>query len=230
MRWPRRAPAGPPDPAPKHLVGCLPAMAANQPERDPPAPHLKEVADACNSRFLQGPFAPVTRRSPRSTCQSPAACPPGSTGVTCVTAPTRWAWTTRTTTGSWARAWCTASGCGTAAPSGTATAGSAPRPSPEPLGETWPAGPVHENMDFAANTHIIRHAGRILATVEAGPLPYELSEELETLGPVRLRRDAARRVRRAHQTGPRGPANCTRSRTSGPGTTSSTSSSTPAAW
>ena len=51
------------------------------------------------------------------------------------------------------------------------------------LGEKWPVGPVHENMDFAANTHIIRHAGRILATVEAGPLPYQLSEELETLGP-----------------------------------------------
>jgi carotenoid cleavage dioxygenase-like enzyme len=50
-------------------------------------------------------------------------------------------------------------------------------------GEKWPAGPVHENMDFAANTHIIRHGGRILATVEAGPLPYELSDELDTLGP-----------------------------------------------
>ena len=45
------------------------------------------------------------------------------------------------------------------------------------------SGPVHENMDFAANTHIIRHAGRILATVEAGPLPYQLSDELETQGP-----------------------------------------------
>ena len=53
----------------------------------------------------------------------------------------------------------------------------------EALGETWPAGPVHADMDFAANTHIIAHAGRILATVEAGPLPYELSGELDTLGP-----------------------------------------------
>ena len=53
----------------------------------------------------------------------------------------------------------------------------------EALGETWPAGPVHARMDFAANTHIISHAGRTLATVEAGPLPYELSAELETLGP-----------------------------------------------
>ncbi len=51
------------------------------------------------------------------------------------------------------------------------------------LHEPWPAGPVHENFDFAANTHIIVHAGRTLATVEAGPLPYELSYELDTVGP-----------------------------------------------
>ena len=53
----------------------------------------------------------------------------------------------------------------------------------EALGEKWPAGPVHAGMDFAANTHIIAHAGRTLATVEAGPLPYELSDELDTRGP-----------------------------------------------
>src|ERR1700735_3694043 len=29
--------------------------------------------------------------------------------------------------------------------------------------EPWPAGPVHEGMDFAANTHIIWHGGRTLA-------------------------------------------------------------------
>jgi carotenoid cleavage dioxygenase-like enzyme len=50
-------------------------------------------------------------------------------------------------------------------------------------GEQWPGGPVHENMDFAANTHIISHGGRTLATVEAGPLPYELTYELDTVGP-----------------------------------------------
>jgi carotenoid cleavage dioxygenase-like enzyme len=50
-------------------------------------------------------------------------------------------------------------------------------------GEQWPGGPVHENMDFAANTHIISHRGRTLATVEAGPLPYELTYELDTIGP-----------------------------------------------
>src|SRR5215475_5423398 len=49
--------------------------------------------------------------------------------------------------------------------------------------EAWPSGPVHENMDFAANTHIIGHAGRTLATVEGGALPYELSYELDTIGP-----------------------------------------------
>jgi carotenoid cleavage dioxygenase len=53
----------------------------------------------------------------------------------------------------------------------------------EALGDTWPGGPVHAGMDFAANTHVIAHAGRTLATVEAGPLPYELSAELDTLGP-----------------------------------------------
>ncbi len=53
----------------------------------------------------------------------------------------------------------------------------------EAHGEPWPGGPVHENMDFAANTHVIAHAGRTLATVEAGPLPYELSYELDTVGP-----------------------------------------------
>jgi carotenoid cleavage dioxygenase-like enzyme len=50
-------------------------------------------------------------------------------------------------------------------------------------GEQWPGGPVHENTDFAANTHIIRHAGKTLATVEAGALPYELTDELDTVGP-----------------------------------------------
>jgi carotenoid cleavage dioxygenase-like enzyme len=52
----------------------------------------------------------------------------------------------------------------------------------EDLGERWPGGPVHADGDFAANTHVIGHAGRTLATVEAGALPYELDAELGTLG------------------------------------------------
>jgi carotenoid cleavage dioxygenase len=49
--------------------------------------------------------------------------------------------------------------------------------------QEWPEGLVFENMDFAANTHIIFHGGRTLATVEAGPRPYELTYELDTVGP-----------------------------------------------
>jgi carotenoid cleavage dioxygenase-like enzyme len=51
------------------------------------------------------------------------------------------------------------------------------------LGEQWPAGPVHAGQDFAANTHVLLHGGRTLATVEAGALPYELTAELGTAGP-----------------------------------------------
>ena len=51
------------------------------------------------------------------------------------------------------------------------------------LGEEWPRGPVHADMDFAANTNVIGHAGRTFALVEAGARPYELTDELETIGP-----------------------------------------------
>ncbi len=51
------------------------------------------------------------------------------------------------------------------------------------LGETPKAGPVHADMDFAPNTNVIGHAGRTFAIVEAGALPYELTDELDTIGP-----------------------------------------------
>ena len=38
-------------------------------------------------------------------------------------------------------------------------------------------------MDFAPNTNVIGHAGSTFAIVEAGARPYELSDELETIGP-----------------------------------------------
>jgi carotenoid cleavage dioxygenase len=38
-------------------------------------------------------------------------------------------------------------------------------------------------MDFAPNTNVISHAGRTFAIVEAGARPYELTDELETIGP-----------------------------------------------
>lgn len=51
------------------------------------------------------------------------------------------------------------------------------------LGEQPRRGPVHADMDFAANTNVIGHAGRTFAIVEAGARPYELTGELETVGP-----------------------------------------------
>ena len=53
----------------------------------------------------------------------------------------------------------------------------------EGLGEQPPATDVEDPFDFGANTHVIGHAGRILALVESGPRPYELTGELETVGP-----------------------------------------------
>jgi carotenoid cleavage dioxygenase len=51
------------------------------------------------------------------------------------------------------------------------------------LGETARPGFVHAGMDFAPNTNVIGHAGRTFAIVEAGARPYELTEELDTVGP-----------------------------------------------
>ncbi|MGW5622895.1 carotenoid oxygenase family protein [Streptomyces olivaceus] len=48
------------------------------------------------------------------------------------------------------------------------------------LGEPYP-GPVPPD-DFPCNTHVIGHRGRVLALQESGPLPYELDEELGTVG------------------------------------------------
>ena len=51
------------------------------------------------------------------------------------------------------------------------------------LGEDPRPGPVHDGFDFAANTNVIGQAGRTFAIVEAGTRPYELTDELETIGP-----------------------------------------------
>jgi carotenoid cleavage dioxygenase-like enzyme len=51
------------------------------------------------------------------------------------------------------------------------------------LGEEPRSTLTHQGLDFSANTHVIGVAGRTLATVEAGFLPYELSYELDTIGP-----------------------------------------------
>lgn len=51
------------------------------------------------------------------------------------------------------------------------------------LGEPRRPGPVHAGFDFAANTHVIGHAGRTFAIVEGGGRPYEMDEELSSVGP-----------------------------------------------
>jgi carotenoid cleavage dioxygenase len=53
----------------------------------------------------------------------------------------------------------------------------------EALGEAARPGPVFAGFDFAANTNVIGHAGRFFAIVEAGGRPYELTGELDTVGP-----------------------------------------------
>ena len=52
------------------------------------------------------------------------------------------------------------------------TLGEAPRPGARP----------HAGWDFPANTNAIVQAGRTFAIVEAGGRPYELTDELETIG------------------------------------------------
>jgi carotenoid cleavage dioxygenase len=54
------------------------------------------------------------------------------------------------------------------------------------LGEATRPGPVHADMDFGPNTNVVGHAGRTLALVEAGARPYELTYELDTIGPTDL--------------------------------------------
>jgi carotenoid cleavage dioxygenase len=51
------------------------------------------------------------------------------------------------------------------------------------LGEPHHPGPVHADMDFAPNTNVIGLAGRTFPIVEAGARPYELTDELDTIGP-----------------------------------------------
>ncbi len=73
---------------------------------------------------------------------------------------------------------------------------------PRPGGGAAAGRRRHGGMDFAPNTNVIGHAGRTFAIVEAGSRPYELTDELETIGAVRLRRHAGGRLHRAPQARP----------------------------
>ena len=59
-------------------------------------------------------------------------------------------------------------------------------PVAEALGEPPHPGPVSEMGDFASNTNILRLGERLLACVEAGSRPYELTAELDTVAPSDL--------------------------------------------
>ncbi len=55
-------------------------------------------------------------------------------------------------------------------------------PVAEALGEPARPGPVIGDRDVAPNTNIVRIGERLLACVESGPRPYELTAELDTVG------------------------------------------------
>jgi carotenoid cleavage dioxygenase len=50
------------------------------------------------------------------------------------------------------------------------------------LGDQRRPGPLHAGFDMSPNTNVIGHAGRTFAIIESGPRPYELTDELETVG------------------------------------------------
>jgi carotenoid cleavage dioxygenase len=51
------------------------------------------------------------------------------------------------------------------------------------LGESPIRGRRHAGFDLSPNTNVIQHGGRTLALIEAGPRPYELTDDLDTVGP-----------------------------------------------
>ncbi|MBO2445946.1 carotenoid oxygenase family protein [Actinomadura barringtoniae] len=51
------------------------------------------------------------------------------------------------------------------------------------LGERRRSGPHRGGLDFAASINVIGHAGRTLVLNDAGVRPYELTDELDTVGP-----------------------------------------------
>ncbi|MEV0647626.1 carotenoid oxygenase family protein [Phytomonospora sp. NPDC050363] len=54
------------------------------------------------------------------------------------------------------------------------------------LGEPRRGTPVDERMDFTPNVHVTGYAGRTYALIEGGIRPYELTYDLDTVGPAEL--------------------------------------------
>ena len=128
------------------------------------------------------------RRSDRDRpARSPVTSPSTSTGAICATDPTRSPRSTRPPiTGSPATAWCTALRCGTGkarwyrnrwvrTPGGVRRAREARRQRPQSA--------CRDAVSVGANTNVLSHAGRTLALVEGGVANYELTDELDTVGP-----------------------------------------------
>ena len=103
---------------------------------------------------------------------------------------------------------------------GTATVGCAPTTSRARWARSRSAGPMPPMYD-TSNTHVIGHAGRILALTE-GAMPYELSPDARHAAPHRLRRSAADRVHRAPEDRSRHRRDARRSRTGSRSRTSRT--------
>ena len=78
---------------------------------------------SAENRFLEGSFAPVTEEITAFDLPVTGSLPAGLNGRYLRNGPTRWAWTTPTTTGSWALAWSAACGCVAARRSGTQPVG-----------------------------------------------------------------------------------------------------------
>jgi carotenoid cleavage dioxygenase len=134
--------------------------------------------------YLEGNFAPVLEEVTATGLPVTGHVPGPSVAATCATAPIPPRRPNPLpTTGSPGTGWCTGSDCVTGGPSGTATAGCARPRLASLLGEEPHPGPVHADMDFAPNTNVIGRAGRTFAIVEAGMRPYELTNELDTIGP-----------------------------------------------
>ena len=133
--------------------------------------------------FLQGAFAPVKKEVTAFNLAVTGQIPPELNGRYLRIGPNLMGLEDpRSTTGCSGAAWCTASGYGTAGPSGTATAGSGPSRSRR----SWASvagGPVTRAW-ISPPTPMSSAAGRILAAVRrAGRCRTSSSDELDTIGP-----------------------------------------------
>ena len=157
------------------------------------------------NKWLEGPYAPIPGDVTATELEvDRARCPTSSRAATSATAPTRSRRSTRPpTTGSSATAWSTAS----ASRDGRAdwyrarmvrsTAVS------EALGEEPAPGERHGGMDD--RQHQRRSASPAARSPSSRPAagPVELTDELDTVGPHRLRRHPAPRLHRPPQGRPR---------------------------